>query len=145
MIINKHFRLKDFFHLEKKTNQIKYIFKDFSKRTSLKSIILDILAILFFVILVYVLMILQIVYDPTSKLIFTENYYFFSFLFLYISTRILYTFEFYNHHKLSLGLIIMIGFIRYIIKIVVFHSPDFPFPFDYILLFCLVVIAFFEA
>lgn len=145
IIINKHFRLKDFFHLEKKTNQIKYIFKDFSKRTSLKSIILDILAILFFVILVYVLMILQIVYDPTSKLIFTENYYFISFLFLYISTRILYTFEFYNHHKLSLGLIIMIGFIRYIIKIVVFHSPDLTFPFDYILLFCLVVIAFFEA
>lgn len=39
----------------------------------------------------------------------------------------------------------MIGFIRYIIKIVVFHSPDLTFPFDYILLFCLVVIAFFEA
>ena len=90
-------------------------------------------------------MILQIVYDPTSKLIFNENYYFIALFFLYISTRILYKFHFYSHHKLSIGLIIIIGAIRYTLKIVVFHSPNFTFPLDYILLFCLAVIAFFEA
>lgn len=90
-------------------------------------------------------MILQIVYDPTSKLIFNENYYFIALFFLYISTRILYKFHFYSHHKLSIGLIIIIGAIRYTLKIVVFHSPNFAFPLDYILLFCLAVIAFFEA
>ena len=90
-------------------------------------------------------MILQIVYDPTSKLIFTENYYFISLFFLYLSTLILYKFHFYSHHKLSMALIIIIGTIRYTFKIVVFHSPNFTFPLDYILLLCLAVIAFFEA
>ena len=144
IIINKS-KLKHFFSREKKTKQIKYIFKDFSNRTNIKTIILDIFAIIFFIILAYVSMILQIVYDPTSKLIFNENYYFISLFFLYISTRILYKFHFYSHHKLSIGLIIIIGAIRYTLKIVVFHSPNFAFPLDYILLFCLAVIAFFEA
>jgi hypothetical protein len=145
IIINKNFRLKNFFTSEKKTKQIKYIFKDFSRRTSIRSIILDVLAILFFVILAYILLILQIVYDPTSKLIFNENYYFISLFFLYLSTLILYKFHFYSHHKLSMALIIIIGTIRYTFKIVVFHSPNFTFPLDYILLLCLAVIAFFEA
>ena len=144
IIINKS-KLKHIFSREKKTKQIKYIFKDFSNRTNIKTIIFDILAIIFFIILAYVLMILQIVYDPTSKLIFNENYYFISLFFLYISTRILYKFHFYSHHKLSIGLIIIIGAIRYTLKIVVFHSPNFSFPFDFILLFFLAVIAFFEA
>ncbi len=144
IIINKS-KLKHFFSREKKSKQIKYIFKDFSIRTNTKTIILDILSILFFIILTYVLMILQIVYDPTSKLMFNENYYFISLFFLYISTRILYKFHFYSHHKLSIGLIIIIGTIRYTLKIAVFHSPNFTFPLDFILLFCLVVIAFFEA
>ena len=90
-------------------------------------------------------MILQIVYDPTSKLIFNENYYFISLFFLYLSTHILYKFHFYSHHKLSMALIIIIGTIRYTFKIAVFHSPNFTFPLDYILLLCLAVIAFFEA
>ena len=42
-------------------------------------------------------------------------------------------------------MIIIIGAIRYTLKIVVFHSPNFSFPFDFILLFFLAVIAFFEA
>ena len=144
IIINKS-KLKHFFRKEKKTKEIKYIFKDFSKRTNYKTIILDILAIIFFIVLAYALMILQIVYDPTSKLIFNENYYFISLFFLYISTRILYKFKFYSHHKLAMGLIIVIGAIRYTLKIVVFHSPNFTFPLDFILLFGLAVIAFFEA
>jgi hypothetical protein len=44
-----------------------------------------------------------------------------------------------------MGLIIVIGAIRYTLKIVVFHSPNFTFPLDFIILFGLVVIAFFEA
>jgi hypothetical protein len=143
IIINKNFRLKNFFSKEKK-NKTKQI-KDFSRRTSIRSIILDVLAILFFVILAYILMILQIVYDPTSKLMFNENYYFISLFFLYLSMLILYKFHFYSHHKLSMALIIIIGTIRYTFKIVVFHSPNFTFPLDYILLLCLAVIAFFEA
>ena len=143
IIINRKFQ--NIFKKQNKGNKIKYIFKDFSKKSNLKNISLDILSILFFLLLAYILLILEIEYSPTSKLVFNENYYFVSLFFLFISTHILYKKNFFSHHFLSVGMIIIIGLTRYILKIVVFHSPNFTFPFDLILLFFLLVIAFFEA
>ena len=104
---------------QKSSLLIEYIFNDYSDRITNKDIIIiGCVSVIFLFVdtTKAVISSLRIVKNE-QKLIFNEEYYFFQLFFLFVLSIYIYKMKYYKHQYFSIVVILIMGIIRYLIKI----------------------------
>ena len=114
--------LNNLFKRERKSLAIELIFNDFSYKLTYKDIIYISCASLLLLIIDYLNLLILIKKDYIILL--SEQYYFVILLLLIIFSYLIYQIKFYKHQIYSISFIILLGMIRYLIKLITSKNVD---------------------
>ena len=131
------------FKNEKKKLAIEYIFNDFSTKIAVKDMIFIFICSLLLIVIDYLKIFIQKQNVEEDQLILNEQYNYIQLLFIVIFAYFFYKMRFYKHQIYSILIIIILGIIRYIIKI--FHYYEWKKPNICFDLFLQIIIAIFES
>lgn len=121
--LNKKYKLPKIRDHRKNKLVIEYIFNDLSDRVTLKDIISIFLVSIILLIVDFIKVIIQIK-SKTGKIIFNDQYYFIELVFLCLFSYLFYKIKFYRHQYFSLGIIMVIGLFRFIIKYFFYYENN---------------------
>ena len=110
------------FKREKQTLAIELIFNDFSYKLTYKDMMYISCANLFLLIIDYLNLLIQM--NKDNAILLSEQYYFVLLLLLIIFSYLIYQIKFYKHQIYSISFIILLGMIRYLIKLITSKNVD---------------------
>ena len=131
------------FKNEKKKLAIEFIFNDFSTKIAVKDMIFIFICSLLLIVIDYLKIFIQNQNVEEDQLILNEQYNYIQLLVIVIFAYFFYKMRFYKHQIYSILIIIILGIIRYIIKI--FHYYEWKKPNICFDLFLQIIIAIFES
>ena len=110
------------FKREKQSLAIELIFNDFSYKLTYKDMMYISCANLFILIIDYLNLLIQM--NKDNAILLSEQYYFVLLLLLIIFSYLIYNIKFYKHQIYSISFIILLGMIRYLIKLITSKNVD---------------------